>query len=343
MILSEMLARFERYPYILDIPRQIADGSLLDQDKLVILAFDALGRNRLNLSFLEKRVYRTVFPSSTPVFFYSFHSLLEPGEHGFVGFRFWWKKLGKIVVIPPWFTVDGEDLNEKVSKREVFPWEPIFTKLKKRGYSSTYFIEWPDQAFARSVGKEATRVKHKWLADLSRVPECDSDIVYVYNYLMDSLKHKYLGGSEIELGGKLIEQTVKYIWKKLEPGTRLIVLSDHGQARISRRVIVPDIGEIPPTGGGNTAFLKNPDMDKLESWIKKNKVDVTIHEISELKDIYGKLSRKVKDRYGDILLVSHGGDSFAFPYEKKKKVKVGAHGGVTPEEMLVNVWIGVKK
>ena len=339
-MISDYLERYKKYPYALEIPRQIADGSLLDTDKLVVLVFDALGRTNLNLPFLKRETYRTVFPSLTPAFFYSFHSLLDPGQHGYIGMRMWYEKVNDVVAVPPWVTTHGVDLNDKLTKRDVFPWEPLFTKLTKRGYSTTYFIEWPEQAFARSVGKDSIRLKHKYLADLARVNEVDTDVVYVYNYLMDALKHKYLGGSEVTMGAKLIETLVRQVWKGLDKGTRLIIMSDHGQTKINKLIGAPDIGNMPPTGGGNIVYLRNPDEDKMNAMTRKYK-DISVHSIDELKDVYdGRLSPKIEKRYGDTILLSHNGLSFSF--SDPHKPKLGTHGGVSPDEMLVYVWDGIK-
>ncbi len=339
--IADLLSRYDKFPYILDIPRQIAGGSLIT-DKLVILAFDALGTDKLNLPFLQRQVYRTVFPSSTPVFFYSFHSLLEPGEHGIMEMLTWIPKFKSIFALPQWEPVTNLKIKGRVSEKDVFPWDPLFTKLKKKGYTSTYLIEWPDGDFPKAVGKDAERIRHVYLADLARVPEVETDVVYVYNHLMDDIKHKFLGLDPVRLGDTLVEQAVKFIWKKLEPGTRLIVLSDHGQTNVRDYIEIPGIGEIPPTGGGSVAFLKDPDDKEMDRWCSKNKDKFSVHPIDELRDVYGRLSSRVLDMYGDTVILGNPGVKFAFPYKPGKR-KMGVHGGVTPEEMLVSVWTGVKR
>ena len=48
-----------------------------------MLLVDGLGTLDLRVPRARRKVYKTVFPVSTPTFLYIFHSLLRPEEHGF--------------------------------------------------------------------------------------------------------------------------------------------------------------------------------------------------------------------------------------------------------------------
>lgn len=56
---------------------------ILEEKKIVLFIVDGLGIEKLRLKNFRKKVYKTVFPS-TPAFFYSFHPLLPPKDHGFL-------------------------------------------------------------------------------------------------------------------------------------------------------------------------------------------------------------------------------------------------------------------
>ena len=118
---------------IMRFVRSIPD--MVEESKLVMLIIDGLGVTNLRLSrkIFKRKTYRTVFPSSTPTFFYSFHSLLEPKTHGFLE---WYMRFGEsgVVMIPPWKTLEGKELEigKDVRKSDVFPFRSLSEILWKK-------------------------------------------------------------------------------------------------------------------------------------------------------------------------------------------------------------------
>jgi hypothetical protein len=134
-----------RENYLLDLIRKFPE--MLKEKKLIAFLIDGLGTEELNLPFLKKSIYRTVFPSSTPTFFYSFHSLLEPKEHGFLEWFMRFRNFKKPVVIPPWTDFDGNPL--RLKKKEVFPFKPLSEILWEKGFSSFYYTPFANSIFTQ--------------------------------------------------------------------------------------------------------------------------------------------------------------------------------------------------
>jgi len=152
--------------YILDFIRKIPE--LVEERKVILFVIDGLGNSNLNLPF-KKVKCRTVFPSSTTNFFYSFHSLLEPKDHGFLEWYMRFK--GKPIKVPPWTDLDGNKL--KVKREEVFPFKSLSEFLCKKGFSSSYYTPFPDTSFTIFTSKKA---EIRGIMHLSEIfPLADSD------------------------------------------------------------------------------------------------------------------------------------------------------------------------
>ena len=139
--------------YILDLLKKIP--SMVEDKKLIMFFIDGLGINNMRLPFLKKDVYRTVFPSSTPTFFYTIHSLLRPEEHGFLEWNM--RFHNNIITIPPWVDINGRVVN--ASKEEMFPFTSLSEILHRKGYTSVYYSPYADSPFSMATGIKATNVK----------------------------------------------------------------------------------------------------------------------------------------------------------------------------------------
>ena len=73
---------------------------MLEENRIIMFLVDGLGTLDLRVPRARRKVYKTIFPTSTPTFLYTFHSLLHPEEHGFLE---WYMRFrDSIVAIPPW-------------------------------------------------------------------------------------------------------------------------------------------------------------------------------------------------------------------------------------------------
>ena len=111
--------------------------------------------------------------------------------------------------------------------------------------------------------------------------------------------------------------------------SRLIVLSDHGQARIIKRYKLPTINGYP-VGGSRVAFYKG-EKEKIKMKLEEMKIPAIVYELKELEFFQGKINKRCIENFG-----------LNYPLEKHPSTLIGGHGGLIKEEMFVNVWTGEK-
>ncbi len=162
---------------------------MLEESKIIILMVDGLGSIDLRIPRARKRVYQTVFPTSTPTFLYTFHSLLRPEEHGFLE---WYMRFrGSTVAIPPWEdAVNSRELilGKDVSKDEVSPLR-LFQRFLSRKVSQCYTIRHLlDLPSLRLLVKE---LKLERLSIYPKYSLWEKPISYLSNWpSVDSIRHE---------------------------------------------------------------------------------------------------------------------------------------------------------
>lgn len=119
--------------------------------------------------------YETVFPSSTPTFMYTFHSMLPSAKHGFLEWYMRFK--GTIVAVPPWVDVlkDRElELGRDVSVDDVFPFKPLPEILSDTGLSVTYYTPFADSVFTEAVARGAEVRRIQYLSQVFPLRDADA-------------------------------------------------------------------------------------------------------------------------------------------------------------------------
>lgn len=252
---------------ILDFLKEIP--TILEERKVIMLIIDGLGTTNLFLPGFKKRIYKTVFPSSTPTFFYSFHSLLPPSKHGFLEWYMRFKDM--IVTIPPWKTIDGKELKlgKEISKKDVFPFKSLSQILKRKGFSSTYYTPFADSAFTKATSKGAKIKKVDFISEV--FPLEDSDFIFIYWPSIDAILHERYEDEAFKVETKMIETFVKILKKKMQKNSVLFILSDHGLIKCKRRYLLPKINSCFPVGGEELHFIKMLKKSKLKLKLKKEK------------------------------------------------------------------------
>jgi len=320
----------ESIQHILDLIRSVP--VMLEEDRVIMLFIDGLGINNLRLPFLKRFTCQTIFPSSTPTFFYSFHSLLQPAEHGFLE---WNMRFGKkIITIPPWIDIKGREV--KASSRTIFPFIPLSEMLHRKGFTSTYYSPFADTPFSRASGRKARHVKISLLADV--FPLADSDFVFIYWPSIDTILHERFKDERFDVEIRMIETFISLLWKRLVNG-KIFVLSDHGLTDVKRKYLLPGIGGMP-VGGARVAFYKNIEKEEVERVFRRKRIPADIYYLKEAPYFNGKISRRCYKNYGNVIAIAKDKIGFIYPYSNEKYR--GAHGGLSREEMHVNVWHGEK-
>jgi hypothetical protein len=320
--------------YLLDLVRKFPE--MLKERKLVVFLIDGLGLSNLGLPFLKKSIYQTVFPSSTPTFLYSFNSLLEPKDHGFLEWFMRFKKFKKPIMIPPWTTFDEKPL--KVKTKDVFPFKSLSEILYERGFSSFCYSPFTDRVFSQAVTKKAKIKNIKYLSQV--FPLAKEDFVFIYWPSPDEILHENFKNETFEIDKKCLEFFIKILYKKMPSRSRLLVFSDHGQTKIIKRYKLPEINGYP-VGGSRVAFYKGT-REEVEKEIKKRKIPAKAYNLEELPTFQGKINKRCTENFGNIIVIAENHVGFNYPFEKHPSRLIGGHGGPSKEEMFVNVWIGEK-
>jgi len=313
----------------------------LEERRVVLLLIDGLGTNELRVPkrHFKKIELRTVFPSSTPTFLYSFHSLLPPAEHGFLE---WYMRFGEfIVTIPPWDTIEGipVELLAPIDEQEVFPFKPLSQLLKEKGFSSHYYTPFADSIFTRLTSRGASQTKIAFLSEV--FPLRDADFSFIYWHSIDSILHEHYKGEAFSAELRLLEDFIALLWKKLPKKSKLFVLSDHGLTEIKRVYGLPIVDGCCPVGGSRVAFYKDVEPEKVQATFRRRRIPAEVLRLEELEEFGKDFSRRCKENFGDVVAIAKSNVAFRFPFEQKKVIR-GAHGGLDKDESYVNVWIAEK-
>ncbi len=342
----------EEIPHVLEFLRSLP--YLARERRTYLFIIDGLGSNRLLLpkkEFIRKR-FETVFPSSTPTFFYSFHSLLPPHRHGYLE---WYMRFGNLrepVTIPPWETISGQKL-EKLRKNDVFPFKSLSQIMRKKGLSVCYYTPYTDSVFTKAVSRGAKLRKIRFLSEV--FPLEDVDFSFIYWHSADAILHQNFGRESFDAEISMLSFYTRLLWKKIPKKSRLIVISDHGQTEIKKTYTLPLIGDNYPVGGGRVAFYKGVALEDVERAFRRRRIPARIYSIFE---IFGtkKINKRCIENFGETVALAERGIGFRYPFEelfekyKLRKARprahrvklLGHHGGVTKEEKIVNAWFAEK-
>lgn len=320
--------------YLLDLIRKFPE--MLKKKRLMVFLIDGLGLSDLKLPFLKKSIYQTIFPSSTPTFLYSFNSLLEPKDHGFLEWFMRFEELEEPIVIPGWTTLDEKPLRLKT--KEVFPFRSLSEILYEMGFSSFWYSPFTDTIFSRAVTK---KTKGKTIKYLSQIfPLERGDFIFIYWPSPDEILHQAFKNETFRVEKRFLEFFIKSLYKKLPRDTRLIVFSDHGQTKIIKRYKLPKINGFP-VGGGRVAFYQGR-KEEVKKEIKRRRIPARVYNLEELPTFQGKINPRCINNFGNIVVIANEHIGFNYPFEKHPSKLIGGHGGLSKEEMFVNVWMGEK-
>lgn len=135
---------------------------------------------------------------------------------------------------------------------------------------------------------------------------------------------------------KIFRIFYKNFIQKNSQNSYLVVTSDHGQTFVRERYKLPIIDTFP-VGGSRVAFYKS-EKEKVERILKSKRIPVKVYEIDE---IYGKVNKRCIENFGNVVVIAKENIGFIYPFEKSKE-DIGVHGGITKEEIYVNIYIGKK-
>jgi hypothetical protein len=286
-------------------------------------------------------------PSTTATSLTSLGTALTPGAHGLVGYT---------------SRIPGTEqlLNALQWSKDVDPhiWQPhptAFQTLGERGVPVTVVnkrefrgsgLTEASQRGAAYVGADKVGERIAAAMHYSSVP---GSITYLYDGDLDWTGHRH-GVASLPWLQQLtiIDAEVEQLRDALAPGTRLLVLADHGMIDCppSARIDIDEHLELRDGVallGGEARFRhlychRGAVDDVVQTWraVLVHRATVVSREEAIGEGWFGAVEPAVLPRLGDVMVAAHDDhavmSSVQFPYET---TLVGLHGSMTPDEMLI--------
>jgi len=314
------------------LPEKLIEDQLDEIKKVVVILIDSLGYRFLlrtlkkdkEITFNELIKKGEFFPltstftSMTPITLTTYNTGLTPQEHGIISSSFFLKKIGKVINVLHFDTV--EDVPDRGGKEIGYKsYRDSFIKLRK-------VLEKNKKVYVFSYFYEIDALLH--------------DIGFDQEILIEELK---------ELLSSFKKEFVNKIDPKIAKETLLIITSDHGQIELSKKKMLylrehPNLLKnlsTAPMGGIRYIFfkLKKNKKKEVKKYLSKFKGKALIIETSKAlrKGLFGSgnINKKIYKRIGDILLISYENYTFLSPFKEEQEEMLAQHGGLSDEEMLV--------
>lgn len=343
-------------------------------EKVVLFVLDGLGYNHL-VAHMEKhknaffdlanrgvlKPISSTFPSTTSTALTSIFTGLAPSQHGVIGFNMYVPDYGLIFntldMRPIHGYSGGIDLADDLA-RNAAPWLPLlsnngvkvktFTRRNLMGSGLSNVIHRHQELIGYILASDLMVQIRKALQEPGRLFLC------VYYAGVDTLEHAYgphSGEAEAEL--ELFESLLRHqLFNKLSSETKgktlIIVTADHGVVETLQTHFLddPEIRErflLPPTGDMRATYffpkynqeqeLRKALENNLQGFFIANSLDLVekrafgpTENLDRLKTVVGSLTALSQSK-NIILYPLHPGERF--------QSVLGAHGGMTPEEMIV--------
>lgn len=260
-------------------------------------------------------------------------------------------------------------------KKIFFSEPTIYQKLARQKVASFTFNhqDYYKSAFAKIVQKGAKPIPFASLSELlvtlnktvtKITQKYSKTFTFAYLDSLDSIGHKYGPESlyfEAELAqiAMMINQfLLQFLQKNSQSSSLLLITADHGQIQVNPKktfylnrfhklkkslALKADGKPVLATGGPRDVFLhlkKEADKNNIISYLKKNLINqAEVYSTAQALKMgwFGnrQSSEKFQERLGDILILPKNNSTIWLDNGEKKVDKLGHHGGLTAEEMLV--------
>jgi hypothetical protein len=357
---------------------EIIPTSLDSISKVVLFILDALGfqhldefRRRKGIPVLEKLIetggythITSTFPTTTTTALSSLYTGMPPARHGIFGYQMFLKEFGVVanmVTLTPIFDGERDRLLLFGFEPEKFLWcEPILKFFDSNSIEHFHLIK---RTYA---GSGLSRIffddnldtfihLSDMMVKIKRYLENTKGKVFITAYWddIDSLSHLYGPDSEevyeeLRLFFHSLETILfKELREEVKGETLFILISDHGQIRISQEKYYK-LSRYPyfkksllfqPTGEFRSAYLyvKQNRVENLKKYIESNFPQLWVVESREALDmgLFGEPDDRhdPQERIGDLVVIPK--DNGVFAYLPEKTSLKGRHGGLSREEIIV--------
>ena len=343
-------------------------------EKVFLVIMDGLGYHRLlthisnHDGVLSELVAKGVlkpltstFPATTSTALTSIFTGLAPSEHNVIGYQMFSKEYGCVFNTLDMKPVYGYSRHVEIAKdfsRRIKPWAPM---LQEHGVRTLVATK------ASIIGSGLSRVVHAeqeiipYMLESEMLVKCRKALeqprrvlLMLYYSGIDTLEHRYGPYSE-EVTSELqsFEYNLKSFLGKLSDAakkeTLIVLTADHGVANVSRVHYLKDSPQImndmllPPVGDSRATFLftKPGHGENFKNAFGRSVEGFRLLPSKELIDrgAFGQTSdsRLLEATVGDFAALSVSRNILQYPYfdEDRNREQLGAHGGMTAEEVIV--------
>lgn len=342
--------------------------------KVVLVIFDGLGYNRLlhyigNRSgtfseLTEKGVLKpmtTVFPSTTATALTSVFTGLSPAQHQIIGYHMYSKKYGLIYNTLDMKPIYGYSAKVELAKDYTKNLQLILPIVEQNGIKTRIITQ------ARIIGSGLSQITHRdtklvpynlssdmWTHTVTALMEPGPSLSVVYYSGVDNLAHKYGAYSkettfEISTIEHSLKEFINNIPEQTKEETLLVIVSDHGISEAKQPLYLKDMPELmqhlilPPVGDGRATYLycKPNRTSEFQSAFEQGTSGFMLFSTEQLirEGIFGEpiSNEGLREKLGDLAVLSNSDGLLDYPFfeDDRQSPQLGAHGGMTAEEMIV--------
>jgi len=311
----------------------------------------------------------SVVPSTTAAALTSLWTGAPPSRHGILGYEMWLKEYGVVANMvehrPITYLSEGSLQYAGFDPLHFLPVGTLGPHFSRHGIEPHAFQHYSiinsglSQMFMPEVKIHGFQTSAElWLSmrQLLETKSAESMFIWTYWGVVDGLSHKYHPDdehilAELKQFGQAFEQ---FLLDELNPAGRkdvvVLMTADHGHITTNPEEPHYQAGNHPelidklhmlPTGENRLSqlFVKPGQLEAVREYIQRAWPDQAVvldseHALRQGLFGPGEPYQKVHERIGDLLVVWRD-DAYLWWTPNKNNNRVGRHGGLSPEEMLV--------
>ena len=333
----------------------ICDALGINQLRFALEAISLPSLNRLATGEFGLRQLTSVFPSTTTAALTTLHTATTPSLHGVLGHRQWMDEVGALCDMLRFRTMLQPTVafDEDVAAAVPSTCQRLGTVgVRSYNVSATAYA---GSGFSALLNRGSEFLGYQSLAEIphlidSSIDRKESSFHCAYWAMVDTLAHIYgarsgsisINPSLLELS--LIDRVIAELIKVCDHHDRvLVVVADHGQTNLTPDRALPVDGEVatmlrhPPGGGRRALYLTTDDPETLATSPLLQELDVELVPAAvALRDgWFGPGGERFESRLGNLILLASSDRQLLFDYGSGLHVNLGAHGGLSSDEMLV--------
>jgi len=366
-LMSSISNSFNKKHDYAELPTLTSD-ELNESKNIILIVIDGLGYNYLTQqkeSFLYKHLRTPItstFLTTTACANTAFSVGYPPQQHALTGWDINLKEIGAITTVLPFVPMyKGESLEKAGFKMEHIMDIPSFREGFNGKCISLYNKNIATSAFTTYVSKDSKIIATESYDDtffvISKLlQETTNERRYINTYIPDldgSSHNNGLNSKETKDIFIDLDKKLKALASDISSDTKLLIVSDHGMidCQFEDKIFTEDFEgfaeclTIPLAGESRVrdCFVRPRKVVQFKKIVKEQMADYCWCFEGEqlIQDNFyglGAPNKKLFDRVGDYVLImkSHYvlNDKLA-NYEAHPKNHIGAHGGITSDEMLI--------